>query len=253
MFATARPGSALKFAPAGTALLTGVTLLGLPLVPLAVLAESAEPVFTPIQHATFVIQTTDGTIFVDPVGEASSFAPFGTPDVILITDTHGDHLAPDVILGLSKDETTVIGPRAVIDELGTGVILANGDTTTVGKIRVEAIPMYNLTEERRRFHEKGRGNGYLVTATGKRIYISGDTEDVPEMRALTDIDYAFVCMNLPYTMTVEQAADAVLDFAPAVVFPYHYRGKGGFSDLEKFERLVGENDSIEVRLLDWYE
>ena len=104
-----------------------------------------------------------------------------------------------------------------------------------------------------KFHEKGRGNGYVVTVDGKRIYISGDTEDIPEMRALKNIDYAFVCMNLPYTMTVEQAASAVLEFKPKVVFPYHYRGTGGFSDTAKFKELVGKDKSIEMRMLKWYE
>jgi L-ascorbate metabolism protein UlaG (beta-lactamase superfamily) len=112
--------------------------------------------------------------------------------------------------------------------------------------------MYNLSPERQGFHAKGRGNGYLLTLGGARIYISGDTEDIPEMRALKNIDAAFVCMNLPYTMDVEAAADAVLEFKPKVVFPYHYRGKGGMSDLEEFRSLVAKDPKIEVRLLEWY-
>ena len=112
--------------------------------------------------------------------------------------------------------------------------------------------MYNLTEDRLKYHEKGRGNGYLVTVGEKRIYISGDTEDIPEMRALENIDYAFVCMNLPYTMTVEQAASAVLEMKPKVVYPYHYRGTGGLSDTKKFAALVSEDGDIEVRQLDRY-
>jgi L-ascorbate metabolism protein UlaG (beta-lactamase superfamily) len=103
-----------------------------------------------------------------------------------------------------------------------------------------------------KFHPKGRGNGYVLTMNRKRIYISGDTEDIKEMRSLKDIDYAFVCMNLPYTMTVDQAASAVLEFKPRVVFPYHYRGKGMFSDLDKFKQLVSKDKDIEVRLLNWY-
>jgi L-ascorbate metabolism protein UlaG (beta-lactamase superfamily) len=112
--------------------------------------------------------------------------------------------------------------------------------------------MYNLTEDRLKYHEKGRGNGYVVTVGDVRIYISGDTEDIPEMRALENIDYAFVCMNLPYTMTVEQAASAVLEMKPRVVYPYHYRGKGMMSDTKKFAALVAEDGDIEVRQLDWY-
>ncbi len=106
--------------------------------------------------------------------------------------------------------------------------------------------MYNLTEDRLKFHSKGRGNGYVLTLGGKRIYISGDTEDVPEMRALKDIDVAFVCMNLPYTMSPEQAASAVKEFKPKAVYPYHYRG----SDVQKFKELVGP--ASEVRIREWY-
>jgi L-ascorbate metabolism protein UlaG (beta-lactamase superfamily) len=234
--------------------LVTIALMALLSIPGIALGErDVEPVFTPIQHATFVIQSANGTILVDPVGKAEAFAPYGTPDIILVTDIHGDHLAPDVIQALAKDKPTIIGPKAVIDKLKVGTALKNGETTSVGKTKIEAIPMYNLTEERLKFHEKGRGNGYLVTLGGKRIYISGDTEDIPEMRALMDIDYAFVCMNLPYTMTVKQAADAVLAFQPRVVFPYHYRGQGGFSDVEEFKKLVSKDGSIEVRLLEWYE
>ena len=113
-------------------------------------------------------------------------------------------------------------------------------------LTLEAIPMYNLTEERLQYHAKGRGNGYVVTLGGTRVYISGDTEDIPEMRALENIDVAFVCFNLPFTMTEGQAADAVNEFRPGIVYPYHYRG----SDLALFTGLV--DDSIEVRTGDWY-
>lgn len=113
--------------------------------------------------------------------------------------------------------------------------------------------MYNLREEALKFHEKGRGNGYLLTINDERIYISGDTEDIPEMRNLTNIDKAFVCMNLPYTMPVESAADAVLDFKPKTVYPYHYRGTEGLSDVNHFKNIVNEKESsINVILLDWY-
>jgi L-ascorbate metabolism protein UlaG (beta-lactamase superfamily) len=112
--------------------------------------------------------------------------------------------------------------------------------------------MYNLTEDRLNFHVKGRGNGYVITLKEERIYISGDTEDIVEMRNLKEIDYAFICMNLPYTMTVEQAASAVLEMKPKIVYPYHYRGQGGFSDIEKFRDLVSEDEDIEVCFLEWY-
>ena len=129
----------------------------------------------------------------------------------------------------------------------------NGQTAVVKDINVEAIPMYNLREEALKFHEKGRGNGYVLTFGDERVYISGDTEDIPEMRNLKNIDKAFVCMNLPYTMPVESAASAVLDFKPKTVYPYHFRGTEGLSDVEKFKSIVNEgNPDINVELLEWY-
>jgi L-ascorbate metabolism protein UlaG (beta-lactamase superfamily) len=209
----------------------------------------------PVQHATLLLTRGETTIYVDPVGGREAFAGLPEPDLILITHVHGDHLDADTVGAVVADGTAIVAPQAVAERLGErkGMkVLGNGETIELGGVSVEAIPMYNLTEERSQFHPKGRGNGYVVTLGGQRIYISGDTEDIPEMRALEDIDVAFVCMNLPYTMDVDKAADAVLEFQPRVVFPYHYRGQGGFSDVEKFRDLVARNPKIEVRLLDWY-
>ena len=140
----------------------------------------------------------------------------------------------------------------MVSKLGFGEILNNGDEIKIANVIVKAIPMYNITKKRLKFHTKGRGNGYVLTLNGKRIYISGDTEDIKEMRALKNIDYAFVCINLPFTMSVEQAASAVLEFKPKVVYPYHYRGPNGYSDIEKFKNLVSKNKNIDVKLLNWY-
>ena len=223
----------------------------------AISADSSDLTFHPISHATFVIKSKAGTIYIDPVGEVSAFQKFPKPDLILITDIHGDHLNIPVINSLKQKSTTIVGPKAVIEQLKFGDILKNGEVKTFGKIKLEAIPMYNTTLDRLKFHVKGRGNGYIVTIGGKRIYISGDTEDIKEMRDLKNIDFAFVCMNLPYTMTVEKAASAVLAFRPKVVFPYHFRGKKDgkrvFSDVKKFKSLVGKNAKIEVRIQEWYE
>ncbi|MFT5941706.1 MAG: L-ascorbate metabolism protein UlaG (beta-lactamase superfamily), partial [Sediminicola sp.] len=132
-------------------------------------------------------------------------------------------------------------------------ILNNGDSKERYGITVEAIPMYNLRKEALQMHTKGRGNGYVLNMGGKRIYFSGDTEDIPEMRALENIDIAFVCMNLPYTMTEESAADAILEFKPTQVYPYHYRGNPNVSDVSKFKALVEKgNSEIKVIQLDWY-
>jgi L-ascorbate metabolism protein UlaG (beta-lactamase superfamily) len=112
--------------------------------------------------------------------------------------------------------------------------------------------MYNTTSDRLNFHPKSVGNGYVVTLNNERVYISGDTEDIPEMRSLKNIDYAFICINVPYTMTPEQAASAVLEFKPKHVYPYHYRQKDGFSNIGKFRELVSVNPNIEVIFLKWY-
>lgn len=210
----------------------------------------------PIEHATFVLKWAGKTIFVDPTKGGDAFKEFGKPDLILVTDIHGDHFDPKTLAAVRTPETVVIVPAAVAEKMGAekgnAKVLPNGEKTKVGDIEVEAVPMYNLTEERKNFHTKGRGNGYVVTLGGKRIYISGDTEDIPEMRALKDIDAAFVCMNLPYTMEVDKAASAVLEFKPKIVYPYHYRGKEKVGDVEKFKELVSKDKSIEVRLLKWY-
>ena len=208
--------------------------------------------FTPIEHATMVIQTRESTIYVDPVGDVSRFAQFPKPDIILATHLHGDHFNPAVIASLKSKDTVVVGPKNVIDLLGYGHPLKNGEEATVKDIRIEALPAYNTTPGRMEFHPKDRDNGYVLNVDKKRIYISGDTEDITAIRGLKNIDFAFLCMNLPYTMTVEQAASAVLEMKPKKVSPYHYSGKNGISDLKGFKRLVGDDKDIEVLLLDWY-
>ncbi len=207
---------------------------------------------TPVEHATFLIQSRGITVYVDPVGDAGGFARFPKPDIILITHLHHDHFDPGLIKFLKADGTLVVGPKTVIVQLGYGTPLDNGGETTAKGIRIEAVPAYNTTPDRKEFHPQGRDNGYVLNLEGKRIYISGDTEDTREMRQLRNIDTAFICINLPYTMSVEQAASAILEMKPRKVVPYHYRAKGEMTDLQEFKRLVGKNKDIEILLLDWY-
>ena len=221
--------------------------------------ESGDLLIHPILHSSMVLSWNDLTILVDPYGGGQKFAAFPAPDLVLITDIHGDHLNAETLKALDLSAATLIAPAAVIDQLGDirfqeTHALANGESRDWQSLAVEALPMYNLPETEDSRHPKGRGNGYVLTLGGKRIYISGDTEDIAEMRELKDIDAAFVCMNQPYTMTVEQAADAVLAFGPARVYPFHYRGGGGvFGDVARFKTLVNAgNDTIEVHLLNWY-
>lgn len=207
----------------------------------------------PINHATLVLQWKGKTIYSDPVGGAKAFEGLAAPDLIVITDIHGDHLNQPTLAAVAGTSAKLVGPPAVAEQLPAELrqrttVLGNGQSQELLGVRVEAVPAYNLAPDRQRYHAKGRGNGYVLTVGDKRVYISGDTEDIPEMLALKDIDIAFLCMNLPYTMTVEQAAHAVRAFKPRIVYPYHYRG----SDLEKFKRLVGSDQGVEVRLRDWY-
>ncbi len=212
----------------------------------------------PIEHATTVLEWGEITIYVDPTGGAKAFEGQKNPALILITDIHGDHLNVETLQELSATNAAFVVPNAVAEQIPETFkpqlnILANGENTKLMGVGIEAIPMYNLREEAKDFHVKGRGNGYVLTLGDERVYFSGDTEDIPEMRSLENIDKAFVCMNLPYTMTEESAASAVLDFKPAEVYPYHYRGRPDVSDVEKFKKLVNEGDSeIEVVQLDWY-
>ncbi len=209
--------------------------------------------YIPINHASFIIQSPELNIYVDPVGDIEQYRSFRPADIILISHSHNDHLDTKIVNAVKKEGTLIIGPEDVINKIGFGFVFKNGESQQFENILIQAIPMYNLTEGRLKFHVKGKGNGYVITLQGKRIYISGDTEDIVEMRQLKNIDYAFICMNLPYTMSVEQAASVVLDFKPKVVIPYHYKGIDGFSDIDKFEKLVSKEKSIKVEVLDWYD
>ena len=212
----------------------------------------------PINHATLILAHDDDVIYIDPVGGSDAFSGQEKPDYILITDIHGDHFDPKTLESMSLDSTVLIIPQAVKEKLPElkvkeVIVMHNGDLKDLKSFSIEAIPMYNLRAEALKYHEKGRGNGYVLTLGKERVYISGDTEDIPEMRSLKNIDIAFVCMNLPYTMTVESAASAVLDFKPKKVYPYHFRGENGMSDIVEFKSIINkQNPDIAVVQLDWY-
>lgn len=208
----------------------------------------------PIHHGTLVLSWNDTEVYIDPTGGTEAFKGIDTPDVILITHAHGDHMNIETLRALDTREVEMVVPQSVADELPEEfqdqlVILDNGEIAKQFEFTVRAVPMYNLPDDETSRHPKGWGNGYVLTFGGKNVYVSGDNEDIPEMRSLKDIDIAFVCMNLPYTMDIYQAASAVLDFEPKIMYPYHYRGQ----DTERFKQVVTqENDQIEVRLLNWY-
>jgi L-ascorbate metabolism protein UlaG (beta-lactamase superfamily) len=231
--------------------------------------EGGDLIIRPMYHGTFVMTWNHRTIYVDPTAApgqdrnksaAAGFKDHPIPDLILVTDVHGDHLSIPTLMDLAgpfrpyPKVVTIVAPQAAVVLLPSNPLrgitrrLSHGRTITVHGIQIEAIPMYNLTKDRLQYHARDRGNGYILTMGGTRVYIAGDTEDIPEMRALENIDVAFVPMNLPYTMTPEQAADAVREFKPRIVYPYHY----GQSDLSAFTRLVGKDAGVEVRVRDWY-
>ena len=203
----------------------------------------------PITHGSVVLQWEGKVIHVDPWSQGD-YDGVPQADLILVTDIHGDHMDPDQISKVRKANTVIIAPAAVQKTVTQARVLGNGESVEVLGARIEAIPMYNLKrgpEEGKLYHDKGRGNGYIVKLGDQRFYFSGDTECIPEMKALKDIDVAFVSMNLPYTMTPEEAAGCVNAFAPKVVYPYHYRG----SDMDVFKNSVTAG-GVEVKLLDWY-
>lgn len=220
---------------------------------------SAGPlVIQPIYHATIVFTWNKKTIYVDPHGGKKALEGLAAPDLILITDIHPDHLDLETLKLIDTKKTKFIVPQAVADKMPEEykkqiIVVANNQSTMQQGITFKAIPMYNVPEEPDSKHPKGRGNGYVFNLGGKTIYISGDTGDTQEMRDLKNIDIAFVCMNLPYTMDVPMAAENVLVFKPKIVYPYHYRGMNGLSDVELFRNIVKQKgDEIEVRLRNWY-
>jgi L-ascorbate metabolism protein UlaG (beta-lactamase superfamily) len=223
-----------------------------PLVADSVATQDGDLKIYPINHATLALQWKGKTIYVDPVGGAKAFEGLPAPDLILIAHTHADHF-DKATLSAVAGKAVFAAPPSVAEQMAADLrsrttVLTNGQRAEIAGIAVEAIPAYNLTQARLNYHPKGRDNGYVLSLGGKRIYISGDTEDIPEMLALKNIDVAFLCMNLPYTMDVAQAAKAVRAFKPRMVYPYHSRG----SDLEEFKKLVGTDAGVEVRIRDWY-
>lgn len=218
-------------------------------------SEAGDFFVHPIFHASLVLETPSGVIYVDPVGGTEPYSYLPAPDLILITHEHGDHYEPETLEAILGENTEIITNPAVFAMLPEPLAararqLANGERDTFGDIPIEAIPAYNTTPDRQQYHPQGRDNGYILTIGERRVYIAGDTEDIPEMRDLTDIFIAFVPMNLPFTMSEEQAASGVAAFLPTYVYPYHYSE----SDIDLFENLLLEEigGGTEVVRGDWY-
>ncbi len=218
-----------------------------------IMAGGEEIIIQPVMHSSLVLNFKGKNIYIDPSGGADLFKGMAAPDVIIITDIHGDHFDPKTIEAINTNNAIIVAPQVVADKLTISkqkvVVINNGSERQLTGMTITALPMYNLPESADSRNTKGRGNGYVINMGGKNIYISGDTEAIAEMRSLKNIDVAFVCMNLPYTMDVKQAAQGVLDFKPVIVYPYHYRGQ----DINTFKTLVNAGGkNIEVRLRNWY-
>ncbi|HTJ57749.1 MAG TPA: MBL fold metallo-hydrolase [Devosiaceae bacterium] len=217
--------------------------------------RAGDLVIQPVNHATVILSHGSDVIYVDPVGGADRYKPFNKPTAILLTHAHSDHFDVPTLEAVGQNVKLIIAPQIVLDALPADLkakakLMKNGDTGEVNGLPLQAVAAYNTTPDRLRYHPKGVGNGYVLTFADKKVYVAGDTEDIPEMRDLTGIDIAFVPMNLPYTMTGQQAAAGVKAFRPRVVYPYHY-GKDG-PEPAKFAAAIKGTAGIEVRQQDWY-
>ena len=200
-----------------------------------------------IGHGTLLFEIDGKVIHVDPFARLADYAKLPKADVISITHHHGDHLDLDAVKMIRTSKTKVVLSEKCAEEFKGGIIMKNGDVTTVEEIKVEAVPAYNMVHKRDNgqfWHPKGEGNGYVLTFNDKRVYIAGDTENTPEMKALKNIDIAFLPMNLPYTMTPEMVADAAKALKPKILYPYHY----GETDTSELLKLLVDNKDIEVRI-----
>jgi L-ascorbate metabolism protein UlaG (beta-lactamase superfamily) len=216
-----------------------------------------------IHHASLMLTWNGKHILVDPAPQrdagadpAAEFTSLPKPDVILVTHGHGDHFNAQILAAVADANTTILAPQKVYDAMPPALqarthVMANGAETVAAGIPVEAVPAYNTTPDRLKFHPKGEGNGYVLSLGGERIYIAGDSEETPETAHLANIDAAFLPMNLPYTETAEAAAKWVKDLKPRIVYPYHFHNADGtLSDLAAFAKDVGT--ASEVRVLGWY-
>jgi L-ascorbate metabolism protein UlaG (beta-lactamase superfamily) len=200
-----------------------------------------------IGHGTLMFQHGGKVIHVDPVSREADYSNLPDADLILITHEHGDHLDADAVAEIRKDGTVVVVSSSCAGRLENAHMMENGDAGEFAGFQVEAVPAYNIVHMRgegQPYHPKGRGNGYIITFGDLRVYVAGDTENTPEMKALEDIDVAFLPMNLPYTMTPEMVADAAKAFRPRILYPYHF----GDTDTGELIELLAGVEGIEVRV-----
>ncbi|MBA7590024.1 hypothetical protein ES708_32123 [subsurface metagenome] len=200
-----------------------------------------------IGHGTLMFSFGGKVIHIDPVSRYADYAALPKADLILVTHEHGDHLDPDAIAKIKTDATVTAIAQSCSEGIPDGIVMKNGDQKKLAGFTVDAVPAYNIVHKRGNgdpYHPKGVGNGYVITFADKRVYIAGDTENIPEMSQLKDIDITFLPMNLPYTMTPEMVADAARVFKPKILYPYHF----GETDTSALVNLLKNDQNIEVRI-----
>ncbi|MCD7061437.1 MBL fold metallo-hydrolase [Pelagibacterium xiamenense] len=213
----------------------------------------------PIHHATLALEWNGKTVFCDPVGAIDRYKHFAEPDLIVLTHHHQDHFDLHTLDALVGDDVRLVAPQVVYDQLpsdiaGKTTLLANGDTAEIAGIGMRAIPMYNTTPDRLKYHEKGVGNGYLFDFAGTTVYLASDTEPTEDMRHLGRVDVAFFPMNLPFTMTPDQVVECIGRVKPAIAYPFHYRfpfDKPGFAP-ETLKAMLPPESETRIQVHDWY-
>ena len=197
-----------------------------------------------IGHGSLMFEFKGKHIYIDPWSQQADYTLFPKADLILLTHHHFDHMDEKAIGTIATTATQIVLTSEAHHALKKGIIMRNGDTKTVEGFSIHAVPAYNTTKGHEQFHPKGRDNGYVLILGDKKIYIAGDTEDIPEMSSLKNIDIAFLPMNQPYTMLPEQVSHAVSMFHPKILYPYHY----GDTDVSIIQKLLAEEKGTEVRI-----
>lgn len=209
--------------------------------------DTGELKITFVGHGTLKFVYREKVVHVDPWSRLADYSRMPKANLILVTHEHGDHLDAKAIKTLRDEKTKLVLTKTCAEKVMGGTVMKNGDVKTVEGLKIEAVPAYNIVHKRsggEPFHPKGRGNGYIVTFDKTRVYVAGDTENIPEMKKLQKIDIAFLPMNLPYTMTPEMVADTAKAFKPKILYPYHY----GQTDPNELVNLLKDSKNIDVRI-----
>ncbi|MCC6396746.1 MAG: MBL fold metallo-hydrolase [Bacteroidetes bacterium] len=237
----------------GLSICCAIVLFALPLIAQdavqkdIIKTSSGDLEITFLGHGTLMMRFAGKTIHIDPFAQVADYTALPDADLILLTHHHGDHMDLEAVEQIRRKDSRMLLTQTCAEKLTGGTVMKNGDVQTVAGVKIEAVPAYNLVHRRpdgNPFHPKGEGTGYILTFGKTRVYVGGDTENTPEMKALKDIDIAFLPMNLPYTMTPEMVADAAKAFKPKILYPYHF----GETDTAKLTALMKETKDVEIRI-----